>query len=207
MGVSGDETASGIGNVLGRGRAAAERRPKWMSFGILRAMRIRSEFRWLALTVSLLSGCVALRAPSIPSGASMAEVESKIGKPVDVLSTPAGHVVWQYPSAPFGQQTYIVTFGDDRRVKSVSQALMWENLATIRKGMSRDDIRLMFGRPFTSVTYRRLDEEVWSYRYLIPVNDNRVFNVHFDAKTGLVKTTSEQPDLLFHPITLPSGRS
>ena len=66
--------------------------------------------------------------------------------------------------------------------------------------MSREEIRMMFGRPFTSVTYRPLNEEVWSYRYLIPVNDNRIFNVHLDAKTGLVKTTSDQRDLLFHPI-------
>jgi hypothetical protein len=108
----------------------------------------------------------------------MAEVESKIGKPVDVLSTPAGDAVWQYPSGSFGQQTYIVTFGTDGRVKSTSQALTWEKFATIQRGMSRDEIRLMFGRPFASVTYRRLDEEVWSYRYLIPVNDNRIFNVH-----------------------------
>jgi SmpA / OmlA family len=170
-------------------------------------MRIRLEFRWLALTVFLLSGCAALRAPSIPPGASMADVESKIGKPVDVLSTPAGDVVWQYPSGPFGQQTYIVTFGKDERVRSVSQALTWERFATIRKGMSREEIRLMFGRPFTSVTYRRLDEEVWSYRYLIPVNDNRIFNVHFDAQTGRVKNTSDQRDELFHPITTTGGPS
>jgi SmpA / OmlA family len=166
-------------------------------------MSIRSEFRWLGLTaVVLLTGCMALRGPSIPSGASMAEVESRIGKPVDVLSTPAGEAVWQYPLGSFGQQTYIVTFGNDGRVKSFSQARTWENFATIRTGMSRDEIRLMFGRPFTSVTYRRLEEEVWSYRYLIPVNDNRILNVHFDAKTGLVKTTSDQPDPLFHPINL-----
>lgn len=170
-------------------------------------MNIQFEFRWLALTVLLVSGCAALRAPSIPPGASMADVESKIGKPLDVLSTPAGDLVWQYPSGPFGQQAYIVTFGTDQRVKNISQPLTWEKFATIRTGMSREDIRLMFGRPFASVTYRPLDEEVWSYRYLIPVNDNRVFNVHFDAETGRVKTTSDQPDLLFHPITPSAGRS
>jgi hypothetical protein len=92
-------------------------------------------------------------------------------------------------------------------VKSVSQVLTWEKFATIRRGISREEIRLIFGRPYTSVTYRPLDEEVWSDRYLIPVNDNRIFNVHFDPKTGLVKTTSDQRDELFHPITTSSGRS
>jgi outer membrane protein assembly factor BamE (lipoprotein component of BamABCDE complex) len=163
-------------------------------------MRIGFELRSLLLMVFLLSGCAAVRVSSIVPGASMADVESKIGKPIDVLSTPAGDMVWQYPSGPFGQQTYIVTFGKDERVKSVSQALTWDRFATIREGMSREEIRLMFGRPYTSVTYRPLDQEVWSYRYLIPVNDNRIFNVHFNVNTGLVETTSDQRDELFHPV-------
>ena len=146
------------------------------------------------LSGCLLSGCMALRAPSILPGASMAEVQSSLGKPIDILATPTDDVVWQYPSGPF------VTFGKDERVKSVSQALTWEKFATIQKEMSREEIRLMFGRPYTSVTYRPLNEEVWSYRYLILVNDNRIFNVHFDPKTGLVKTTSDQRDELFHPV-------
>jgi hypothetical protein len=164
------------------------------------AMSIRFELRAFLLTVVLLSGCAAIRVSSILPGASMAEVQSSLGKPADILATPTDDVVWQYPSGPFGQQTYVVTFGKDGRARSVSQALTWENFARIQKGMSREQIRLMFGRPFTSVTYQPLDEEVWSYRYLIPVNDNRIFNVHFDPKTGLVKTTSDQRDELFHPI-------
>jgi hypothetical protein len=47
------------------------------------------------------------------------------------------------------------------------------------------------------VTYRNLGEEVWSYRYQIPVSSNLIFNVHFDAATGKVRSTSEQIDPLF----------
>ena len=118
---------------------------------------------------------------------------------------PGGVTEWQYPTGPVGQNTYIVTFGPDQRVSAFKQALTFENFARIRPDMTHDEIRLMFGRPYTTVYYRNLAEEVWSYRYLIPVNDNRIFNVHFDARTGRVRTTSDQKDELFHPTFTPRG--
>lgn len=146
----------------------------------------------------LLAGCAAL-SPSIPSGASKADVEAALGKPVDVVNAPGGDVVWQYPRGPVGQTTYMVAFGADGRAKGLTQALTWENFARVRPGMTRDEIRLTFGRPYTTVFYRNLGEEVWSYRYQIPVNANRIFNVHFDAATGRVRSTSDQDDPLFIP--------
>ena len=146
----------------------------------------------------VLAGCAAL-APSIPPGASKADVEAALGKPVDVVNAPGGEVVWQYPRGPVGQTTYMVAFGADGRAKGLTQALTWENFARVRPGMTRDEIRLAFGRPYTTVFYRNLGEEVWSYRYQIPVNTNRIFNVHFDAATGRVRSTSDQDDPLFIP--------
>ncbi len=146
----------------------------------------------------VLAGCAAL-SPSIPPGASKADVEAALGKPVDVVNAPGGEVVWQYPRGPVGQTTYMVTFGADGRAKGLTQALTWENFARVRPGMTRDEIRLAFGRPYTTVFYRNLGEEVWSYRYQIPVSANRIFNVHFDAATGRVRSTSDQDDPLFVP--------
>jgi hypothetical protein len=167
-------------------------------------MKVRS-LSWLPVVVLLLAGCASLRPPSVPAGASMQEVEARLGPPKDVLTAPGGTTEWQYPTGPYGQNTYIVSFGADQRVSAFRQALTYDNFARIRLGMSADEIRLMFGRPYTTVYYRNLDEEVWSYRYLIPVNDNRIFNVHFDAKTGRVRTTSDQKDELFHPTFTPRG--
>ena len=142
----------------------------------------------------------ACAAPSIPPGASKSEVEAALGKPVDVLTAPGGEVVWQYPRGPMGQFTYMVTFGADGRAKGLTQALTWENFAGIRPGMTREEIRLRFGRPATIITYRNLREEVWTYRYQIPAATNRLFNVHFDAATGhAAHSTSEQEDPLFIP--------
>ena len=146
----------------------------------------------------VLAGCAAL-SPSIPPGASKADVEAALGKPVDVVNAPGGEVVWQYPRGPIGQTTYMVAFGADGRAKGLTQALTWENFARIRPGMTRDEVRLALGRPGGTVTYHNLAEEVWSYRYQIPVSTNRIFNVHFDAATGRVRSTSDQDDPLFIP--------
>jgi outer membrane protein assembly factor BamE (lipoprotein component of BamABCDE complex) len=91
----------------------------------------------------------------------------------------------------------MVAFGADGRAKGLTQALTWENFAGLRPGMTRDEVRLVLGRPGGTVTYRNLGEEVWSYRYQIPVSTNRIFNVHFDAATGRVRSTSDQEDPLF----------
>jgi type IV pilus biogenesis protein CpaD/CtpE len=146
----------------------------------------------------LVAGCAGLPG-SVPVGASMPEVEAQLGKPKDTVAAPGGDVVWQYPTGPIGQWTYMVRFGSDRRVKSVSQALTVETFAQIRTGMSRDDIRLLLGPPGEVVTYRNLRENVWSYRYQPGAGENRIFNVHFDAASGLVRSTSEQEDPLFVP--------
>lgn len=152
----------------------------------------------LPVLALVLAGCAAL-IPSIPPGASKADVEAALGKPVDVVSAPNGEVVWQYPRGPVGQTTYMVAFAADGRAKGLTQALTWDNFARIRPGMTRDEIRLAFGRPYTTVFYRNLGEEVWSYRYQLPVSTNHIFNVHFDATTGRVRSTSDQEDPLFIP--------
>ncbi len=151
----------------------------------------------VAVAVAALAGCAALAPPSVPAGASMAEVEAKLGRPAEVVAAQGGGAIWQYPQGPIGQTTYMVAFGADGRATGIRQALTWQDFAGIRPGMTRADIRREFGRPGTVVDYRNLGEEVWTYRYQIPVSHDRLFNVHFDAATGRVRSTSEQEDPLF----------
>jgi outer membrane protein assembly factor BamE (lipoprotein component of BamABCDE complex) len=152
----------------------------------------------VAVSALVLAGCAAL-SPSIPPGASKADVEAALGKPVDVVNAPGGEVVWQYPRGPLGQTTYMVAFAADGRAKGLTQALTWDNFTRIQPGMTRDEVRLALGRPGGTVVYRNLGEEVWSYRYQLPVSTNRIFNVHFDAATARVRSTSDQEDPLFTP--------
>ena len=164
-------------------------------------LRFRSS--WLAVLLVLV-GCAA--GPSIQPGASMSDVEARMGKPAAVVKAPNGDTVWQYPKGPFGQQTYMARFGPDQRVASFTQALTFNNLAKIRPGMTKDDVRLLIGSPtIPVVTYRNLNQEGWSYRYQIPVSDDRIYTVLFDASSGLVQTAYDQVDELYHPINWGTG--
>jgi hypothetical protein len=153
-----------------------------------------------------LAGCAAMMTPSVPPGASMADVEARMGKPFAVVKAPNGDTVWQYPRGPFGQQTYMARFGPDQRVTSFTQALTFNNLAKVQPGMTKDEIRLLLGYPTMEVvTYRNLNQEGWSYRYLIPAADNRIFTVLFDVTTGRVQNANDQVDELYQPINWGTG--
>jgi hypothetical protein len=154
-----------------------------------------------SLAALFLAGCAALEPPSFAPGTGMGEVESRMGKPGNVVKAADGDTVWQYPSGPVGQTTYMVRFGPDQRTRSVYQALTLGQFAKIQPGVPRDEVRLLLGPPGQTMFFSRMNEEVWSYRYQAAAGDNRIFNVHLDAKTGTVRGTSDQVDLLLHPIT------
>jgi hypothetical protein len=160
----------------------------------------RSLLEAVAATL-LVSGCAALEPPSFAAGTAMSEVESRMGKPRDIVKAPDGDTVWQYPSGPVGQTTYMVRFGPDQRTRSVYQALTPGQFAKVRPGVPRDEVRLLLGPPGETMFFGRMNEEVWSYRYQAAAADNRIFNVSLDAKTGTVRGTSDQTDLLLNPIT------
>ena len=58
-----------------------------------------------SLAVVLLAGCATLVPPSFAPGTGMSEVESRMGRPGNVVKAPDGDTVWQYPSGPVGQTT------------------------------------------------------------------------------------------------------
>jgi len=156
------------------------------------------RLRLLAPVLALVAGCAGL-APSIPPGTSMAAAESRLGRPGNVVKAPDGDTVWQYPTGPAGQTTFMVRFGPDQRTKAAYQALTVQEFAKIRPGIGRDEVRLLLGPPGETMRFERMDEEVWSYRYQASASDNRIFNVHFDVRAGQVRRTSDQFDPLLSP--------
>ena len=154
-----------------------------------------------SLAAMLVVGCTSLASPSFAPGTAMSTVEARLGKPREVVKAPDGDTVWQYPTGPNGQTTFIVRFGPDDRTKAAYQALTMEEFAKIQRGITRDQARLLLGPPGQTMFFGRMNEEVWSYRYQAAAADNRIFNVNLDAKTGTVRGTSDQTDLLLNPIT------
>ena len=167
----------------------------------------RSISRLPAVAGALLAAaCASLAPPSFPPGTSMSEVEARMGKPPSVVKTPAGGTVWQFPTGPVGQWTYMVDFGPDQRVTSVYQALTEARFAKIVPGTTtQDDIRLLFGPPGQTMFFSRMNEEVWSYRYQTGATGNWIFNVNFDAKSRIVRSTGQEIDPLFTPVFNDSG--
>jgi hypothetical protein len=147
----------------------------------------------------LAAACATVAPPSFPPGTSMTEVEARMGKPGAIVQAPGGVVVWQYPTGPVGQTTYMVDFGPDQRAKAAYQALTVLQFAKLRPGITREEVRLLLGPPGETMTFARMNELVWSYRYQASASENRIFNVHFDAQTGYVRTTSDQFDPLLNP--------
>jgi hypothetical protein len=161
----------------------------------------------VALAAALLAGCASLASPSFAPGTAMGTVEARLGKPREVLKAPDGDTVWQYPTGPDGQTTFIVRFGPDDRSKAAYQALTLEEFAKIQRGITRDQVRLLLGPPGETMFFSRMNEQVWSYRYQAAASDNRIFNVHFDATTGYVRTTSDQIDPLLNPWNMSTSTS
>jgi hypothetical protein len=106
----------------------------------MRALQMALTKTAISALALFITGCATL-SPSIPPGASKADVEMVLGKPVDVVTAPGGEVVWQY-ARPVGQTTYMVGVRVDGRAKGIRQALTWENLAGIRLRMTGDEVWL-----------------------------------------------------------------
>ncbi len=118
-----------------------------------------------------------------------ADVRLAMGPPETTWEEENGARILEYPKGPEGAHTWIFSIDTRGKLVEYHQALTPQNLARVQPGMSRDDVRRLLGKPRTVVPFKRLNEEVWDYRFL----DNqqpRLFNVHLDQGTGKVTKTS-----------------
>lgn len=155
--------------------------------------------RWLAATAAavaaaVLPACDADNLKSIRPGVTTGpEVEARMGPPGVEYRNEDGSVTWEYSRQPSGIECHMITLGPDRVVVRVEQVLTEANLARVREGMDREQVRRLLGRPGSVNTYERLHEEVWDWRVAgtIPTEEAH-FHVHFDTGSGLVKKTSRR---------------
>ena len=146
----------------------------------------------LAFSAVVLCGCGAA---AVKIGMDEMQVVAKMGKPETVRKNIDGSQTWVYPNGPLGRQTYMVTVGADHSVKDVRQVLSDEYFSKVTRGMSRDDVMQILGRPGEIWTFGARDEEVWSWRYF-QVNP-MFFNVAFDRPSGTVKATQRLEEIMF----------
>lgn len=119
-----------------------------------------------------------------------ADVRSAMGEPEITWEEENGIRTLEYPKGPAGHRTYMVDIDTQGKLLDYTQVLTAENFATIKVGMSRDEVRRKLGRPRTVGKFNLKSEEVWDWRYLEGPATERFFNVHFDIGSGKVTSTS-----------------
>ena len=141
----------------------------------------------------LSAGCANFS--SIAPGDSEVDVGQKVGAPITVWKNPDGSELWQYPRGYYATQTFMVTLGPDRTVQEVHQALSEEYFSQVTRGMSRDDVFRLLGRPREVWYFGSRDEELWAWRY--HETTYRFFNVLFDRTKGTVRSVLRLDEILF----------
>ena len=72
---------------------------------------------------------------------------------------------WRYfPNQPFGRKVLVERVAPDGKVIAVEQRLSEEYIARLVPNQSRkDDVFALFGPPYETAVFPRLDREVWSW--------------------------------------------
>lgn len=123
-----------------------------------------------------------------------ADVRQVMGKPDTVWEDDDGNRILEYPKGPEGARTFMFRIGSDGKLQDYHQALTKETFDKVQPGMTKGDVRWLLGRPLSVVPFKRLNEEVWDWRYFATNPPTQLFNVHFDLTTGKVKSTSVSDD-------------
>jgi hypothetical protein len=144
----------------------------------------------LCLLALLLFGCAA---PPLFPDEPESSVLAKRGQPVARYRV--GSEQWlEYPSGPFGQQTWFAHIGADGKLKLWEQVLTQQKFASIVPDhASKEDVLHTIGHP-AETSYLSLPKlEVWSYRYKENGVWDSMMHVHFD-KDGIVRKMQNGPD-------------
>ncbi|MGH8681796.1 MAG: hypothetical protein ACREVP_09875 [Burkholderiales bacterium] len=124
-----------------------------------------------------------------PGVSTAADVRKVLGEPAFEWREPDGGYTWEFPRGPTGVVTYMVDMAPDHKLKAVRQVLTDDYFAKIERGMPREAVRRLVGRPGETMLFPNLQEDVWTWRYEIGSNDVWFFHVHFGVD-GAVKRTS-----------------
>jgi len=142
----------------------------------------------------VLPGCDYYASKTLKPGVSTeSEVRALMGRPEIVWAEDDGTRVLEYPRAPAGHQTYMITIGPDGKFVAMESMLTQERFEQIKAGMSRDQVRRMLGKPSEIEFFTLSRQEVWSFKHIGEMSDIDMFNIHFDM-TGIVRKMSVTRD-------------
>lgn len=116
------------------------------------------------LVVALAAGCASFDGRGLSAGQStQADVERVMGASAEKRQV-GGETWLYYPRQPFGRKTYVARLNADGRLIGIEQRLTDENVAKVIPNTTRaEQVRDLFGPPYASGQYARLDRNIWTY--------------------------------------------
>ncbi|MFC0400017.1 hypothetical protein [Paraburkholderia rhizosphaerae] len=158
------------------------------------------RFAWLrACALILVISACAQPHQQIQPGADEASVIARLGPPRETYNLPDGGRRLMWPTQPMGTTTTAVDIDASGKVVSARQVLQASEFARAQVGVwTRDDVLVNFGRPFETSYFRRMQREVWSYRYQENNITNLIFSFYFDDQ-GILRLTQKTPDTTRDP--------
>ncbi|WP_018988497.1 hypothetical protein [Aromatoleum toluclasticum] len=132
----------------------------------------------LLVVAALVAGCAQVG--GFRPVASEAEAIAVHGEPARRWQNEDGTRTLEYPTQPFGHVTLMVTVDASGAVLRQENALSFENLTRVERGMTREQVSRLLGTHRTVEFFRLSGEEVWDWNI---ENDGpgiyTYFNVHF----------------------------
>jgi hypothetical protein len=147
------------------------------------------RFTWTCLLglCGFLFGCASYSPASLPVGTSLADARAKLGVPSGEYALTGGAKRLEFMRGPEGLHTFMVDFDASGALQSWTQVLYEENFATIKDGMSRNQVLLALGHPAHEYAVWSRSQTIWAYRFESP--QCLWFQVGFDPQGQVTSTT------------------
>ncbi|KAA1009796.1 hypothetical protein FVF58_21190 [Paraburkholderia panacisoli] len=158
----------------------------------------RLAFLTVCTAVLVLTGCTEPYR-QVEAGADQSVLVARLGPPKETYDLPNGGKRLMWPTQPMGMTTTAADIDASGKVLSVRQVLRDNEFNRAEVGKwTRNDVLVNFGRPFETAYFKRVNREVWSYRYVENNIEHLIYNFYFDDQ-GVLRQTQRSPDPQFDP--------
>ena len=155
----------------------------------------------LVLSASLLAGCVNMSSPTkLAPGAGAEAIRAQLGEPTGRYALADGATRLEYARGPYGRETWMLDVDAQGRLLKATQVLNESTFATIKAGMTRDEVLRTIGRPGNVGYVGWQKQTVWNYRYASPFC--QWFQVGL-SQAGVVEDAGFGPDPLCDDVDTP----
>ena len=137
------------------------------------------------LTCIMLAGCSSFSPPE--RGESTAQVQSRMGAPMNVITLPHGGQRWLYSTLPMGREVHHADFDAAGQLVSYTQVLDFMHLSRTPIGSTRRQVLDFYGPPYEITEVASFKGKVWTYRFMDDMNLRRLGHLHIDEEGRLAK--------------------